>query len=300
MYRRWRVRHSYPTPVVDFVTLLMSLHGVPEISRMLDIPKSVIYRWRAQGGRGSRSAVKATDVDAVAVAELIARCEELGFRFAERVRSTSGPLARPLRAAWQSANEAAQRAGNPAHAPGDGMSRQRRVDPAAAARFQGKERADACAAPATERESEPGNPAHERKERPSRGVRSRLEAVRLMLDRQYYLDWDSHTLAETARMSRHHFIRTFSGMFGMSPHRYLTRARINAAKRLLLTSREPIEVIAVGVGFRSGPSFNRAFKQIEGAGAAKFSQTAIREFDVKSARAALASGAHVPTLQQDD
>jgi AraC-like DNA-binding protein len=111
-----------------------------------------------------------------------------------------------------------------------------------------------------------------RRERPSRGVRHRLEAVRRMIDAHYFLDIDSRMLAETAQMSRHHFIRSFSGCFGISPHQYLTRARIAAAKRLLLSSREPIEVIAVGVGFQSGPSLNRAFKQIEGASASKYCQ----------------------------
>jgi AraC family transcriptional regulator len=71
-------------------------------------------------------------------------------------------------------------------------------------------------------------------------------------------------------MSRHHFIRMFGGAFGMTPHQYLTRTRIDAAKRLLLSSREPIEVVAVGVGFRSGPSLNRAFKQAEGTSVSQF------------------------------
>jgi AraC family transcriptional regulator len=81
-------------------------------------------------------------------------------------------------------------------------------------------------------------------------------------------------LADTAQMSRHHFIRMFNQMFGSTPHQCLIRARIEAAKRLLLASREPIEVIAAGVGFRSGQSLNRAFKQIEGESVSRFCQTA--------------------------
>jgi len=88
--------------------------------------------------------------------------------------------------------------------------------------------------------------------------------VRRVLDTQYFLDIDCRTLAETAQMSRHHFIRVFGDLFGTSPYQYLMRARVEAAKRLLLASSEPIEAIAIGVGFRSGPQLNRAFKHIEG------------------------------------
>jgi transcriptional regulator GlxA family with amidase domain len=112
------------------------------------------------------------------------------------------------------------------------------------------------------------------RERPERGVRSRMVAVREAVDTRYFLDVDCRTLAESARMSLHHFMRVFRDMFGMSPHQYLARARVEAAKRLLLASSEPIEVIAVGVGFRSGPCLNRAFKRIEGMSASNYCRMA--------------------------
>jgi AraC-like DNA-binding protein len=113
-----------------------------------------------------------------------------------------------------------------------------------------------------------------RRERASRGVRHRLEAARREIDSRYFSQIDCRMLASTARMSRHHFIRMFSDLYGMSPYRYLLRVRIRAAKRLLLSSRAPIDVIAAGVGFRSGPSLNRAFRQSEGASITAFCQTA--------------------------
>jgi AraC-like DNA-binding protein len=90
-----------------------------------------------------------------------------------------------------------------------------------------------------------------------------METARQVIDTQYFLDEDCRTLAEIAQMSRYHFIRMFGDMFGMTPHQYLMRVRVNAAKRLLLVSSEPIEVIAVGVGFRSGASLSCAFRRIE-------------------------------------
>jgi transcriptional regulator GlxA family with amidase domain len=121
------------------------------------------------------------------------------------------------------------------------------------------------------------NVADVRVRRTSSSVTHRLEAARRLIETEYFSDINSKVLADAARMSRHHFIRMFSGAFGISPHRYLIRTRIGAAKRLLLSSREPIEVIAAGVGFRSGPSLNRAFKQIEGASVSQFCKMMYRD-----------------------
>lgn len=114
------------------------------------------------------------------------------------------------------------------------------------------------------------------KERRACAVRQRLDAVRREIDARYFVHLDIRDLADTARMSRHHFIRVFGDLFGMSPYRYLLRVRVRAAKRLLRCSREPIDVIAAGVGFRSGPSLNRAFKQAEGASISAYCRAAAR------------------------
>jgi AraC-like DNA-binding protein len=111
------------------------------------------------------------------------------------------------------------------------------------------------------------------RQRPARAVRARMETVRRSIDTGYFLEVDCRTLAQTAGMSVHHFIRMFRDMFGLSPHQYVTHVRVAAAKRLLLSSVEPIDVIAVGVGFRSGPSLSRAFKRIEGSSVSRYCQT---------------------------
>jgi AraC-like DNA-binding protein len=104
----------------------------------------------------------------------------------------------------------------------------------------------------------------ERNERPSRGVRDRIEAVRQLIDREYFRDLDSRTLAQTACMSRHHFIRTFNSWIGTPPHQYLMRVRIDAAKRLLGSSSQSIDVVAAATGFRSASCLNRTFRRMEG------------------------------------
>jgi AraC-like DNA-binding protein len=329
MFRRWRVRHSYPKPVVELVVRLEPIHGAAALSRLLDIPMSVIYRWRARNRDGvalsGNTAVDVETVDAETLATLVARCEELGFGIAWHARAAAG-RARPSIDVPQRKIDAPQRksathaflsnslhdtaaaaashasldnslhmvaaaanaplricsdrAGGQAarpdpHKPDSHKPDPYKLDAAAASapscmpalsRASGRYVFDAC------------------KERPERGVRSRMEAVRQLIDTKYFLDVDCSTLAETAQMSLHHFIRVFHDMFGMSPHQYLTRARVEAAKRLLLASSEPIEAIAVGVGFRSGPSLNRAFKRIEGASASEYWQTLKKDSTGKKQR----------------
>jgi AraC-like DNA-binding protein len=260
MYRRWRVRHRYPLPVVELARLLLAFQGVREISALLDIPASVIYRWRA-GQPIDGTVAQARLADPETIAALIERCDEIGFHFTDRLRSADG-------LAWETTMGA--RAG--AHATARGGDD--------AAEAVGRRHVAARAVvqhPARECGAQHGYAFDARKERSSRRVRPRLEAARHMIDAEYFLDLDCRTLAEAAQMSRHHFIRMFNQMFGLTPHQYLIRARIEAAKRLLLASREPIEVIAAGVGFRSGASLNRAFKQVEGASVSRFCQTARRD-----------------------
>jgi len=273
MFRRWRVRHSYPKPVVELVVRLIPIHGAAALCRLLDIPTSVIYRWRAR----NRDCVALSGnpaVDAETLAALVARCEEFGFRIAWHARARTG-RARPLIDAPQRKSVTHASLGNSLHgtavdvatAPQDSAGGQGARPDAASASEQ------SCL-PAQSRAAGQRYVFDASRERPERGVRSRMEAVRQAIDTRYFLDVDCRTLAETARMSLHHFIRVFHDMFGMSPHQYLTLTRVEAAKRLLLASSEPIEAIAVGVGFRSGPSLNRAFKRIEGASASEYWQTA--------------------------
>ena len=274
MYRRWRVRHSYPEPVVELAVRLIPVHGAATLSRMLDIPTSVIYRWRTKyRGRTAQSADRVADAQALTT--LAARCEELGFRVPgyTRVATSRTP-----------ASNDSSRAGSATSAPGsDGIDH--RADPRAA--HAGEATNAAGPARATDRPRTAGQRYvfDAARARPERGVRSRMEAVRQDVDARYFLDLDCRTLAESARMSLHHFMRVFRDMFGVSPHQYLTRARVEAAKRLLLASSEPIEVIAVGVGFRSGPCLNRAFKRIEGTSASKYCQVAKKAGVVRRPRA---------------
>ncbi len=95
-------------------------------------------------------------------------------------------------------------------------------------------------------------------------LQSKLKAARSMIESDYFRAIDSRILAATAGLSRFRFIHAFTATYEISPHQYLLRTRIAAAKRLLAMSRETIDVIASATGFRSGACLNRAFTRLEG------------------------------------
>ena len=82
-------------------------------------------------------------------------------------------------------------------------------------------------------------------------------------------------LAQTARvacLSPHHFLRSFKAVFGVTPHRYLTEARLDRAKDLLRRTDLPVTEICYAVGFESLGSFSALFRRRVGASPSEFRQ----------------------------
>jgi AraC-like DNA-binding protein len=71
-------------------------------------------------------------------------------------------------------------------------------------------------------------------------------------------------IAVAAGLSPHHFHRLFTKLVGVSPKRYTTLKRMQAARWLLRTTREPIGSIGVGVGYATAAHFASAFKGVVG------------------------------------
>lgn len=91
--------------------------------------------------------------------------------------------------------------------------------------------------------------------------------------------------AEHAGYSAYHFNRLFSASMPVSPGRYLTALRIDAAKRLLLADTDPVIDIAIAAGFDSLSSFSRRFRGMVGTSPGAFrrladtvAETTIRPF----------------------
>lgn len=67
-------------------------------------------------------------------------------------------------------------------------------------------------------------------------------------------------LAKEAGMSRSAFAREFKVMLGVTPIEFVTRIRLNLARRLLVCTARPVEAIATEVGFSSRSHFSRVFR----------------------------------------
>lgn len=92
----------------------------------------------------------------------------------------------------------------------------------------------------------------------SSGEPARLrEAMAHVLDGNLHLE-----VADVARLSEYspsRFRKIFTEYYGTSPQRYLLRARIEEAKRLLQETSLPIKEIAPRLGYSEVAAFHRAF-----------------------------------------
>ena len=71
-------------------------------------------------------------------------------------------------------------------------------------------------------------------------------------------------IAKRVGLSPSHFIRQFAAVYGTTPHRLRTRARLDRAKALLAAGA-PVTKVCMEVGFSSLGSFSALFTRWEGA-----------------------------------
>jgi AraC family transcriptional regulator len=72
------------------------------------------------------------------------------------------------------------------------------------------------------------------------------------------------TLARLARLSQHHFCRTFKQSFGVPPYEYQLRRRMQQAKVLLSDRAISITDVGLSLGYSNTSSFSRTFRKITG------------------------------------
>jgi len=68
-------------------------------------------------------------------------------------------------------------------------------------------------------------------------------------------------LADEACVSKFHFSRLFRARLDQTPHRYLTELRLDAARRMLLTTDLAVTEVGAACGFASPPHFSTAFSR---------------------------------------
>jgi AraC-like DNA-binding protein len=83
--------------------------------------------------------------------------------------------------------------------------------------------------------------------------------------------------AGRARLSPYHFLRTFEGVTGLTPHQYVRRARLRAAAaRLLARPADRVIDVAFACGFGDVSNFNRAFRAEFGRSPERYRSSAAR------------------------
>lgn len=81
---------------------------------------------------------------------------------------------------------------------------------------------------------------------------------------EYTKNISNQNYADECGMSLAYFIRSFKEVTGKSPQSYITYLRIEAAKGLLSSTKEPISTIARLVGYQDPLYFTRCFTKTEG------------------------------------
>jgi AraC family transcriptional regulator len=94
---------------------------------------------------------------------------------------------------------------------------------------------------------------------PANAERGVARAVRL-IERDPGVVLQLAALAREAKLSPFHFLREFARVTGLTPHRYVTRARLRKAAMLLATGDARVIDVAMMSGFRDVSNFNHAFR----------------------------------------
>lgn len=100
--------------------------------------------------------------------------------------------------------------------------------------------------------------------RPPTELLVHLRRARDLADRDYAESLDLDTLAGAAGVSKYHFLRSFTAVYGITPARYLTERRIERAQDLLRATNVTVSEACTLVGFSSLGSFSAKFRQLVG------------------------------------
>jgi AraC-like DNA-binding protein len=94
-------------------------------------------------------------------------------------------------------------------------------------------------------------------------------------------------VARAAGISPFHFIRQFEALFGLTPHQFRLRARLDQARRLLAAGDHSVTEVCMEVGFSSLGSFSDLFRRRVGTSPSAYRR---RVFPVPGAPAPIVPG----------
>src|SRR5207302_4585513 len=116
-------------------------------------------------------------------------------------------------------------------------------------------------------------------------VREPLREVQRQVVEHIAGEHSVETMARRAHMSPRHFARAFRAETGLTPARYVERVRLEAARRWLEDTSEPVASIATACGFGSAETMRRVFLRALGVAPAEYR----RRFQAPSLRSPAAA-----------
>jgi AraC family transcriptional regulator len=104
---------------------------------------------------------------------------------------------------------------------------------------------------------------------------ARVTRVVRMIEERPEAEHSLARLAREARLSPYHFLRTFEGVLGVTPHQYVRRMRLQHAAVRLVEEETSVLDIAFECGFGDVSNFNRSFRAEFGMSPRKFRKAPI-------------------------
>jgi AraC family transcriptional regulator len=98
-----------------------------------------------------------------------------------------------------------------------------------------------------------------------REILRRLRLATDFIHSCYEQDIGLAAMARAACLSRHHFLRLFHQVYGVTPLQFLYRKRVAAALRLMRDTELPVQEVAVRVGFNCRATFYRQLRRWDAA-----------------------------------
>ena len=89
----------------------------------------------------------------------------------------------------------------------------------------------------------------------------RLMMAKYFMEENFRLPLKIKEIAEAGLMSEFHFFRSFKEAFGITPHRFLLKKRLNAAYHQLKSAETSVGDAAAGNGFSDIYSFSKTFRK---------------------------------------
>jgi AraC-like DNA-binding protein len=102
----------------------------------------------------------------------------------------------------------------------------------------------------------------------------RLSRARDLLHQSLDAKLTLDQVAREAALSRSEFIRAFKAVFGQTPHQVRIEARLDLAKRLLVTESMSVTDVCAAAGFASLGTFSHVFSRRIGASPTAFRREA--------------------------